>query len=80
MTATPTRKATMPSTSLDTTDATELAEMLQFISDWLDADHGPLSASMTRFVGHPAYDIGALHDHLDRFIFLLGGNDGEHLM
>jgi hypothetical protein len=70
----------MPSTSLDTADATELAEILQFISDWLDADAAPLGASMARFVGHPAYDIAALHDHLARFIFLLGGNDGEHFL
>ena len=80
MSATPTRKATMPSTSLDTADATELAEMLQFISDWLDTDPGPLGATMARFVGHPAYRIDALHDHLARFIFLLGGNDGEHFL
>ena len=70
----------MPSTSLDTADAIELAETLQFISDWLDADAAPLGASMARFVGHPAYHLGSLHDDLARFIFLLGGNDGEHLM
>ncbi len=69
----------MPSTSLDTTDAVELAEILQFISDWLDTDAGQLGASLARFVGHPAYHIGVLHDDLARFIFLLGGNDGEHL-
>jgi hypothetical protein len=28
-------------------------------------------------VGHPAYDIGQLHDDLERFTFLLGGSDGE---
>jgi hypothetical protein len=70
----------MPSTSLDTADAIELAETLQFISDWLYADAAPLGASMARFIGHPAYNIGALHDDLASFIFLLGGSEGEHLL
>jgi hypothetical protein len=80
MTATPARKVTMPSTSLDTADAVELAETLQLVSDWLHADAAPLGASMARFIGHPAYNIATLHDDLARFIFLLGGNDGEHLL
>lgn len=69
----------MPSASLDIADAMELAEILQFISDWLNTDVGQLGASLARSVGHPAYNIGVLHDDLARFIFLLGGNDGEHL-
>ena len=45
----------MPNTSLDTSDAIELAEMLQFLADWLAADPDHLDASPTRFVGHPAH-------------------------
>ena len=29
--------------------------------------------------GHPAYGLHALRTDLDRFTFLLGGNDGEFL-
>jgi hypothetical protein len=68
----------VPSLSLDAGDAAELAEMLQFLSDWLAADPG-LDASLTRFVGHPAYGISHLRADLDRFTFLLGGSDGESL-
>jgi hypothetical protein len=69
----------MPNLSLDVVDAAELAEMLQFLSDWLAADPGNLGASLGRFVGHPAYGITHLRADLDRFTFLLGGNDGEPL-
>jgi len=31
------------------------------------------------FVGHPAYNITQLHQNLERFVFLLGGSDGEPL-
>ncbi len=53
--------------------------MLQFIRDWLAADPGVLGASLAGFVGHPAYGLGDLGRDLDRFIFLLGGSDGEPL-
>lgn len=69
----------MPHVSLETTDAAELAEMLQFLSDWLTADHASLAASLTRFTGHPGYDLNQLRNDLHRFTFLLGGNDGEQL-
>jgi len=68
----------MPSQSLDIGDAAELAEMLQFLSDWLAADPG-LDASLNRLIGHPAYGISQLSTDLERFTFLLSGNDGEHL-
>ena len=67
----------MPSTSLDTTDATELAEtqrLARYGRRTPRRVHGPLRRP------HPAYHIGALHDDLARFIFLLGGNDGEHFL
>jgi hypothetical protein len=64
---------------LDTGDATELAELLQFLSDWLASDPAHLHASLTRFVGTHGYDLQTLRTDLDRFTFLLGGNDGEAL-
>jgi hypothetical protein len=69
----------MPDTRLDTSDAAELAQMLQFLTDWLAADPAPLDASLTRFVGHPAYRASQLQTDLHRFVFLLGGDDGEPL-
>lgn len=69
----------MPSLSLDPGDAAELAEMLQFISDWLASDHAALDASLTRYTGTRACNAATLRNDLDRFTFLLGGNDGETL-
>jgi hypothetical protein len=69
----------MPEVKLDAADAAELAEMLQFLSQWLDRDPGRLGASLTEFAGHPAYGLGELHADLERFVFLLGGSDGEQL-
>ena len=39
----------MTAVSLDTSDAVELAELLQFLGDWLAADCDQLSASLNRF-------------------------------
>ena len=69
----------MPAINLDTADAIELAELLAFLAAWLAADPGTLSPSLLAYVGHPAYGLDTLRCHLDRFAFLLGGNDGEHL-
>jgi len=69
----------MPEVRLDAADAAELAEMLQFLIDWLADDPGRLAASLAEFAGHPAYNTGQLRDDLERFIFLLGGSDGEPL-
>jgi hypothetical protein len=69
----------MPVTSLDTADAVELAELLQFITRWLGCDEERLGRSLACFVGHPAYGIDALQNDLRRFTFLLGGDDGEDL-
>lgn len=68
----------MPSTSLDTVDAIELAELLQFIIDWPGSDE-QLRASFAGFAGHPAYGIDELQHDLRRFTFLLGAHDGEDL-
>ncbi len=69
----------MPAVTLDVADAAELAEMLQFLSEWLARDPGRLGASLEEFVGHPAYGTGQLRDDLERFVFLLSGSDGEPL-
>jgi hypothetical protein len=67
----------MPQTRLDQADAIELAELMTFLAGWLAADPDTLDASLTRYVGHPAYGLGQLNQDLHRFAFLLGGNDGE---
>lgn len=69
----------MPAISLDVADAIELAETLQIIARWLTADHESLATSPLAYIGHPAYGPDALRADLDRFAFLLGGNDGEFL-
>jgi hypothetical protein len=43
----------MPDMRLDTADAAELAEMLQFLAGWLARDSARLAASLEEFVGHP---------------------------
>lgn len=69
----------MPEVKLNAADAAELAETLQYLSQWLARDPGPLAASLKDFVGHPAYGPDELRSDLERFAFLLGGSDGEHL-
>jgi hypothetical protein len=69
----------MPDVSLNVTDAAQLAEMLQFLSQWLARDPGRFGESLEQFVGHPAYGLNELRDDLERFVFLLGGSDGEDL-
>jgi hypothetical protein len=69
----------MSEVTLNAADAAELAELLQFIADWLTRDPARPGASLEGFAGHPAYDTRKLRDDLDRFIFLPGGSDGEPL-
>jgi hypothetical protein len=69
----------MPEVRLDAVDAAELAELLQFLSQWLARDRGCLGASLEEFAGHPACHTGELRQDLNRFTFLLGGDDGESL-
>jgi hypothetical protein len=69
----------MPEVKLDAVDAAELAEILQFLSQWLARDPGRPGASLAEFVGHPAYGLAQLRADLERFAFLLGGSDGEQL-
>jgi len=63
--------------TLDAGDAAELAELLPFLGDWLAVAEEDLAASLTRFVGSGGYHVGQLRGDLDRFTFLLCGDDGE---
>jgi hypothetical protein len=47
---------------LDVVDAAELAELLQFLSQWLARDPARLGDSLAQFVGHPAYGLAQLRD------------------
>jgi hypothetical protein len=69
----------MSEMKLDIVDAAELAELLQFLSQWLARDPARLGDSLAQFVGHPACGLAQLRDDLERFVFLLGGSDGEPL-
>jgi hypothetical protein len=70
----------MPEVKLDTVDAAELAEILQFLSQWLARDPARLGPSLEEFVGHPAYGLSELRADLERSVFLPGGSDGEPLL
>lgn len=69
----------MPSMPLDAGDAIELAELLEFLGDWLESDHDNLAASLDRFIGSTAYGPGSLREDFVRFRFLLRATDGEGL-
>ncbi len=70
----------VPDVRLHPNDAAELAELLQFLDDWLTSDHDHnLDASLTSFVGNRGYDLSQLRTDLGRFGFLLGANDGARL-
>lgn len=51
-----------------------------WVADWLHADPTILGPSLTRYIGSTGYDLHQLHDDIAQFAFLLGGNDGEHLL
>ena len=69
----------MPSVPLDAGDAVELAELLEFLGNWLESDRGNLAESLARFVGSTAYGPGSLRADFARFRFLLGVTGGEGL-
>jgi len=69
-----------PQVRLEQIDATELADALTFIGQWLTGpDQEQLAASFRRFIGTDNYDLTALRADLARFTFLLGHDDGEQL-
>ena len=65
--------------TLDMADAMELEQMLDFLADWMKADHDYLALSLTRFLGVqvPDMDPGSLAADFARFRFLLGATNGE---
>jgi hypothetical protein len=67
----------MPTTNLDISDAVELAELLQFLQDWLATDRAQLGESLNGFVGSRAYDLDTLRADLTKFTFLLGASDAD---
>jgi hypothetical protein len=68
----------MPQITPGLADATELAETLTFLADWLSGSQQPaLAQSPATFAGHPAHGIGTLRADLHRLVFLLGVSDGE---
>jgi hypothetical protein len=54
-------------------------EMLQFLRDWLAGAGPEVEQSFQRFVGVDGYPLQDMIVDLDRFGFLLGGNDGGEL-
>lgn len=65
---------------LEGSDGAELVELLGFVRGWLGGSDGEvLRASLGRFVGSEGYDVSELHADLARFVFLLGGDDGQLL-
>src|SRR5215471_1770769 len=62
----------IPEMKLDVVDAAELAELLQFLSQWLARDPARLGDSLAQFVSHPAYGLAQLRGDLQRFVFLPG--------
>jgi hypothetical protein len=53
------------------------AELLEFLSDWLESGRANLTASLPRFVGSQDCGPDALRDDFAWFCFLLGVTDGE---
>ncbi len=47
----------MTGVTLTANDAAEVAEMPQFLADWLGHDASRLGPALEDFVGHPAYNV-----------------------
>jgi hypothetical protein len=58
----------------------ELGQLLQLLAEWLDHDSAVLDPSLTQFIGTHGYPLAELRADIARYAFLLGGNDGEHLL
>lgn len=57
-------------------EVVELAEMLEFLHDWVDSAPHALGESLARFTGG-GYTLDELRADLGRFVFLLGGDGGR---
>jgi len=65
---------------LEGSDSAELVELLGFVRDWLGGpDAEALATSLARFVASEGYELAQLRADLARFVFLLGGDDGQLL-
>jgi hypothetical protein len=71
----------MPEINLNPNDTVELAEMLEFIAQWLSGNQRQtLADSLAAFIGeNPTYTSDDLRSDLHRFVFLLSASDGEEL-
>jgi hypothetical protein len=65
--------------NLDPADAAELADLLQFIADWLASDREHMASSLLRYAGDVPYGLGQLRLDLDRFTSLLTEANGQPL-
>jgi hypothetical protein len=65
--------------ALDAGDAAELAEMLRSSATGSPATRTASAPRLRDFVGSRACGTRQLRDDLDRFAFLLGGDDGQAL-
>lgn len=64
----------MPAVSMLTTDATELADLLRCLREWIDAEEDHLDPLLAKH----GYDLTGLRVGLDRFTALLtSSGDGE---
>jgi len=70
---------TVPDVRLHPSDAAELAEMLEFLDEWLAGGGEHLHRSLAVSIGSDAYGISQLRGDLNRFAFLPGATDGERL-
>ena len=68
----------MPHTKLDHADAAELAELLQFLRDWLDTDKDLLGTSLQTFIGNAAYGCTQPRADLDRFVSCSAVTTAKH--
>jgi hypothetical protein len=65
---------------LDTGEAAELGQLLDFLAQWLSRDDPRVAASYRDFVGHDSADVSELSERAARFAFLLGeDDDGQRL-
>lgn len=69
----------MSEVRLAAVDAIELFELLQLVNDWISVD--PIARRrLSRFIDNPAWTPDDFCIDLDRFVFLVGGSDGEHFL
>lgn len=59
-------------------EAFELAELLEFLTDWLDYHYKRAGHELNLFSGY-GYDIDELRADIARFTFLLGGDGTRYL-